>query len=104
MNLVVKRINDLRTKCGLSQNEFARLIGVSANTVYHWNKTDAMPSLANIERICDVFKISYEQFFHGIGSTDLQSEAMNFLLDWRALSDKEKEAIQKVIEAFKAIR
>ena len=51
-----------------------------------------------------MFKISYKQFFHGIGSTDLQSEAMNFLLDWRALSDNEKEAIQKVIEAFKAIR
>lgn len=104
MNFVVQRINDLRLKRGLSQNEFAGMIGVSANTVYHWNKTDAMPSLSNIERICEVFDITYEQFFHGIDNSNLKPDALNFLLDWRTLSFKEKEAIQKVMEAFMEIR
>lgn len=104
MNSVIKRINDLRIKRGLSQNEFARLIGVSANTVYHWNKTDAMPALSNIERICEVFGLSVEQFFHGIDGTEMQSDEINFLEDWRAMTPDEREAIQKVIEAFTAIR
>lgn len=104
MNSVVQRINELRKNKGLSQNEFAKMIGVSANTVYHWNKTEAMPSLANIDRICEVFGITVEQFFHGIAASPANNENMNFLLEWRALSAVEKDAVRKTMEAFHSIR
>ena len=45
MNIIVERINELRIKKGWSQNELAQKIGLSANAVYHWYKTDAMPTL-----------------------------------------------------------
>lgn len=104
MNAVVQRIDALRASKGLSQNQFAKQIGVSANTVYHWSKTDAMPSLANIERICAVFGITVEQFFHGINSPKSNDDSVNFLVEWRALSPKEKEAVRYVMEAFNSIR
>ena len=104
MNSIVRRINELRTNKGLSQNKFAKMIGVSANTVYHWNKTDAMPSLANIDRICSVFEITVEQFFHGMSEPQSDKDTMNFLIAWRSLSPAEKEAISKVISAFQSIR
>ena len=104
MNSIVRRINELRINKGLSQNEFAKMIGVSANTVYHWNKTDVMPSLANIDRICSEFEITVEQFFHGISDPQSDKDTMNFLLEWRSLSPVEKEAVRKVIGAFQNIR
>lgn len=104
MNSIVQRINELRTKAGMSQNELAQKIGVSANTVYHWNKTDAMPTLSNVERICEVFRISVEQFFHGLGASSTDSDALKFLMEWRALSALEKSAVRQVIAAFEAIR
>lgn len=104
MNSIVQRINELRTKAGMSQNELAQKIGVSANTVYHWNKTDAMPTLSTVERICEVFGISVEQFFHGLGTSSTDSDALKFLMEWRALSALEKSAVHQVIAAFEAIR
>lgn len=104
MNAVVRRINELRTKKGISQNELANLIGVSANAVYHWNKRGAMPSLANVEKICEVMGISVEQFFCGIDDVNDISEDSKFLHEWQVLNEQEKDAILKVIEVFKSLR
>lgn len=104
MNVVVQRINELRMNRGLSQNEFAKMIGVSANTVYHWNKSDAMPSLANLERICKELGITVEQFFHGISEPKPDGDRVDFLVEWRSLSSAEKKAVRFVIEAFRTIR
>lgn len=104
MNAVVQRIDALRASKGLSQNQFAKQIGVSANTVYHWSKTDAMPTLANLVRICEVLGVTIEQFFHGMDFPRSDDSGMNFLLEWRALSSKEKEAIRNVMSAFNSIR
>ena len=49
MTAIIRRINELRTQKGMTQNDLAKQIGVSANTVYHWNKTGALPTLTNIE-------------------------------------------------------
>lgn len=103
MNPIVQRINELRAKKGMSQNELANLIGVSANAVYHWNKRGAMPSLSNIEKICEVMGITIEQFFYGIDDRDEVSDDKKFLYEWQSLSSEEKAAIIKVMEAFCAI-
>ena len=103
MNPIVQRINELRAKKGMSQNELANLIGVSANAVYHWNKRGAMPSLSNIEKICEVMGITIEQFFYGIDERDDVSEDKKFLHEWQSLSKEEKAAIITVMDAFRAI-
>ena len=104
VNIIVERINELRVKKGWSQNELAQKIGLSANAVYHWYKTDAMPTLANVERICEVMGITVEQFFSGLGVPGEGSGDKSFLQEWQALSDQEKQAVVKGIEGFKAIR
>lgn len=80
MNQILNRIDELRNQRGVSQNELAKLIGVSANAVYHWRKTGALPTLANIEKICEVFGITVEQFFHGLDSSVFTDDVM--ATDW----------------------
>ena len=104
VNIIVRRIEELRIQAGMSHNKLAQKIGVSANTVYHWCKSDAMPTLANIERISEVFGMTVEQFFHGLGEAKPDSDTMKFLTGWRMLSAQEKEAVKQVIKAFICIR
>lgn len=104
VNQILNRIDELRSQRGVSQNELARLLGVSANAVYHWRKTGALPTLANIEKICEVFGITVEQFFHGLDNEVPSSQDERFLNEWRSLSNEEKVAVVDVIKAFRAIK
>ncbi len=101
MNVVVQRINELRKKKGLSQAALAKAIGVNVNSIYNWNRTEAMPSLKNLESICSVFNITVEQFFNGLKNENGKSSEEKFLNEWRMLTNSEKFAVEKVIEAFK---
>ena len=102
MNIIVKRINELRVKQGLSQAALADAIGVNVNSIYNWNRTEtAMPSLKNLESLCKVFSITIEQFFNGIDGENGNSSERKFLDEWRMLTAAEKLAVEKVIAAFK---
>lgn len=101
MNVIVQRINELRKKQGLSQAALADAIGVNVNSIYNWNRTEAMPSLKNLESICQTFNITVEQFFSGIDSVNGSKPEEIFLDEWRMLTSSEKLAVEKVIAAFK---
>ena len=101
MNVIVQRINELRKKQGLSQAALADAIGVNVNSIYNWNRTEAMPSLKNLENICQTFNITVEQFFSGLDGVNSSKSEEKFLDEWRMLTSSEKLAIEKVIAAFK---
>lgn len=101
MNVIVQRINEFRKKQGLSQAGLAKAIGVNVNSIYNWNRTEAMPTLKNLENICQIFNITVEQFFSGMGSENGNSLEEKFLNEWRMLTASEKTVVEKVIEAFK---
>jgi len=100
MNEIVTRIYELLAKSGISKVSLADKIGVSRNTIQYWKKADAYPSLHIIEKICEVFGITSEQFFSGMGKVDNKSE-QEFLDSWRMLTDAEKAVVVKVISVFK---
>lgn len=102
MNDILKRINDLRTRKGWSQYELAKITGISPNAVYSWSRSGAIPTLQNIERICEVANITVEQFFYD--GAVVSGEEKDFLDDWMILSELEKQAIFEMIEVFKTIK
>ncbi len=104
MNEIVTRIYELMAKSGISKVCLADKIGVSRNTIQYWKKADAYPSLTVIEKICEVFNITVEQFFNGIKSENSESAEEKFLDEWRMLTDLEKSVIERVIVAFKAAK
>lgn len=63
MNVIVERIEELRKKKGWSKYDLAKFSGITTNTVYGWTRKDSMPSLSNLELICETMCITLEQFF-----------------------------------------
>ncbi len=66
---IINRVYELRTKIGLTQEEFALKIGVTRQTVISIEKGNYTPSVAlalNIAKVCKtsvekIFSISYEK-------------------------------------------
>ncbi len=104
MNEIVERIYELIAKSGISKTELSKKIGVSKNVIQYWKMENAMPALSVIERICETFNITVEQFFCGMGVEYKNPLQDKFLDEWRLLNDNEKTAVRKCITAFKADR
>lgn len=100
MNNIVARIDELRIKSGLSKAALAEKIGVTPTTIGNWSKMDSMPTLTIIERICEVTGITIEQFFCGMKGESETAPEESFIHEWRLLSDTEKAAIEKVMDAY----
>ena len=101
MNVIVERIEELRKKKGWSKYDRAKFSGITTNTVYGWTRKDSMPSLSNLELICETMCITLEQFFCGVGNKKAATEENEILQEWFLLSDLEKKAIRSVIAAFR---
>lgn len=54
-------IRKQRKRRGLSQEEFAEAIGVSRQTVSNWESGKVAPTSENIDGICNIFDMSYEE-------------------------------------------
>lgn len=100
MNNIVARVNELRVKSGLSKAALAEKIGVTPTTIGNWSKMDSMPTLAVIERICEVTGITIQQFFSDMRGEGEVTPEDKFLDAWRMLTKTEKAAIDKVMDAF----
>ncbi len=100
MNVIVARIYELMSNSGISKVSLSEKIGVSRNTIQNWKKEDSLPTIYVIERICEAFDITVEQFFAGIDNSKMKNDNENFIEKWRLLTDEEKCAIEKVIVAF----
>lgn len=100
MNDIVAKIYELIAESGISKTELAKRIGVSKDVIQYWKRENAYPAVPVIKRICEVFDISVEQFFCGMGRTDKISEEDKFLNSWRLLTDNEKRLISDAIVVF----
>ena len=57
-------IKDLREQKGLSQLEFARILGTSRQMVQRWESGDCVPQVDTLCRISDVFHLDVDFFFN----------------------------------------
>lgn len=104
MNEVVQRIDELRKRKGLTKKQLMTKMGVPPSTFNSWYYADITPSLANIENVCTALEITVEQFFSGMNSKGKGGLQETFLDYWRLMGEKEKSAIEHVIETFKELR
>lgn len=56
-----ERIYSLRTKAGLSQEEFSEMLCVSRQSVSKWETDSSVPELDKLLKICDIFSISLDE-------------------------------------------
>ena len=49
----------LRVNAGLKQTEAAKILGITAETLGHWENGKTFPSIKQINKIEELYKVSY---------------------------------------------
>lgn len=71
-----KKLGELRTKAGVSQKELAREIGVSPQSISHYENGITNPEDINVEKICMILKIKKEDIeIHDVGYSFMDQES-----------------------------
>lgn len=68
-NWIGDRVRELRTSLGgdgISQEELADAIGTTANTISRWETASYRPSISDLERLADFFKVPITAFLPDI--------------------------------------
>lgn len=60
------QIKLLRKENELTQKDLAYFVGVKEKAVSLWETDVFYPSMENLRRICEIFRISAEEFFKGV--------------------------------------
>ena len=101
MKNILEEFTKLRLQRGWNEYEFAKNTGISQSTISTWYRRNQVPTIQNIEKVCNGVGITLSQFF--AESDDLVAltpEQREMLDNWSALTDKQKELF---LELFKSI-
>ena len=60
-----ERLVELRTEKGLTQSELGEMLGVSDAAISKWENGEAMPRLAKLQQLADVFDVSVNELATG---------------------------------------
>ena len=52
-----------RVNAGLTQEAVAEKLGVSTSTIKNWEKGKTFPKQPQIERLCEIYSMSYDNIF-----------------------------------------
>lgn len=55
--VIAKRLNTLRTSYGLSQQDFAKKVGLSQSAISQFEKAERVPSTTALEKIANAFSL-----------------------------------------------
>ena len=99
---IYKNLKEIRLYLGLSQNQFAKKIGVNVSNVSRWeNKKNGM-SLDVAYLVAKRLRIPIEKLVSDDFDITKEDTTTNeFLLRFRDLSDKDKKIVTNLIESLK---
>jgi transcriptional regulator with XRE-family HTH domain len=99
-HLVGERVQILRKRKQLSQEELASRIGIDAKSLSRLERGQHYPSLETLERIRIALEVEMKDFFDFDGRPSAE-ELRNFLL--RATSKADYERLVKMADAVRAV-
>lgn len=91
---VGKRLTELRTLCGFTQNGLADFAGISQSHLRRVELGEADITVGHLELLCDAMNISLRDFF---GES---SEATEFSVALSRLSPKQKQLLLAFLESL----
>ena len=80
----------LRERIGASQTEVAKAIGVKQPTYYEWEQGICRPSLPNLQKLCDYFKVTMDEL---IGN---ETTTITDPLLIKKYTDEERDYLEKI--------
>lgn len=97
-NTIGRNIKIERKRKGFSQERLAEMIGVSRQTIVNWENGKGMPILENIEEMCKVFNVSYEEL---TGKVYIKDESTQSDKNSAVEADKDESSFLNVSQKTK---
>lgn len=94
--IVGKRIKELRTSVGMSQQELGDLVGLTATGIFYWESGKTQPSIDALEKIMDYFGVSFEYL---LGISDLEDEAQVILKKVQRVKKEDKKRLYNILNS-----
>ncbi len=106
--IFAKNLNYYIALNGKQQNEVAKAIGENPSTLNMWCKGNSIPGLGKIQKLADYFKIGKSDLTDEKLDSDptidarilADSEIMNMIKKYYALSVDDRNAIKHIIESL----
>ena len=77
---ISKRLKELRTASGFSQEKLAELLNVSRQTISSWENERSYPDVHNLIMLCDIYSVSLDDLMKGDIET-MKKEVANTTLN-----------------------
>lgn len=98
---VLEKIKRLQIERGWSTYKLAFEASLTQSTLSNMFARGTYPTVDTLEKICDAFGISLAEFFESDErKAHVSSDELELLKKFRALTDKEKEAVKSMINAL----
>ena len=98
---VLEKVRKLQEERGWSTYKLAYEAGLTQSTLSNMFARGTCPTVDTLEKICEAFGISLAEFFESDNrKAHVSKEELEFLNKYRALTDKEKDAVKSMINAL----
>ena len=95
---VIKRLNELRLERDMSVYRLAELTGINQSTLANTFSRGTVPSIKNLELICQALGITLAQFFTvDEEQTRLTKQELNLVHYYRKLPYSIKESVDNIV-------
>ena len=95
---VIKRLNELRLERDMSVYRLAELTGINQSTLANTFSRGTVPSVKNLELICQALGVTLAQFFtEKEEPTRLTPQELNLVHYYRKLPHSIKESVNDII-------
>ncbi len=98
---VIKRLNKLRAERKMSVYRLAELTGINQSTLANTFSRGIVPSLGNLELMCEALGVTLAQFFaEEERSVLLTPEEQAFFFEYKKLPKEVKTSIEQIVSSI----
>lgn len=116
--IISERIFKILNEKHMSQNAFAKKVGLSGSTISDWKTKKTNPTAEKIMPICEVLEVTPEQLLTGKGIDEdyeetagenikedfvISNSDIRILEDYHSLKESQRKRLLKYIKALKQI-
>lgn len=93
----------IRTKNGLTQEQFAEEMGVTRQSVSKWESGTSFPEMETLLKICDRYQVDLDKLMRGSVETDHEEETEGFVRHIKLFSIQIALSVSAILLALSAI-
>lgn len=97
-----ERIISLRLERNWSEYQLSEYAGITQSTISSWTRQNVIPSITNLEKICDAFGITLSQFFMEDGAQPVcLTEQQKTMFDtWNRLAPDQQTTLLQFLNTI----